>query len=93
MDSPNHLSDNLLSQLVGLNGQQMAMLGEIKSDHAATRQAVQDLKDALAGPEGRVTKLERAREWESKKQWIHTSLVVPIAVLINVAIRKLTGSN
>lgn len=63
----NDLANGLLEQLVAQNVTNAQTLGEIK-------QAV----ESLAGPEGRVTRIERDLAWQNRKQWIHSVIIVPL---------------
>lgn len=62
----------------------MGMLGEIKATVAATKQAVDD----LAGPQGRVTKIEAQQVREGWKDWVHTAIVIPLSAGLSVVIHK-----
>lgn len=55
----------------------MKMLGDIGRDVAATKEAV----IGLAGPNGRVTRLEQDAKTAGARQWIHSAIVLPVVTI------------
>lgn len=42
------------------------------------------LRNEILGPGGRIVKIEDKLDWQDKKQWLHTAVIIPL-----FAIRKL----
>lgn len=47
--------------------------------------------DNLAGPQGRVTKLEDDMSWSEKKSWLKTAVVIPVTLALNFVGHKIAG--
>ena len=62
----------------------MKLLGEIRADCAATKEAV----ESLAGEQGRVTMLEEAMERSNTRQWLHSAVIVPISAALHLGMKK-----
>jgi hypothetical protein len=61
------------------------ILLSIQKDVSTTRGMV----EALQGPEGRITKIERAMEKADNRQWLKAAIVAPLMVVIHAAFRKM----
>ncbi len=61
----------------------MKMLQEIASDVASTKATV----EGLAGPAGRVTKLEKSMESASNRQWLHSTVILPLTFAIHALLK------
>ena len=81
------MTDEILAELMRTQSKQLELLGNIRETCAKTEQALLD----ISGPQGRITKIEQSRERDLWKQWLHSSLVVPLTVGINFVIRHFGG--
>lgn len=61
----------------------LQILLDIQGKVSATQEAVQ----ALAGPEGRVTKLEHAQDTINTRQWIKATVVAPVIIGLQIVLK------
>lgn len=69
-----------------------ALLRDILAHQTNNAQTLGEIKQAvesLAGPEGRVTRIERDLSWQSRKQWIHSAIIVPVAAALLQGVKYL----
>lgn len=57
-------------------------LGRIEASQTALRQE-------LLGPGGRIVALETDMAWNSKKDWIHTAVVIPFITGLHLLLRQM----
>lgn len=50
---------------------------------------IKGMLEGLAGPYGRVTKIEQGLERAENRQWLHSAVVVPIVGAAHVLLHKL----
>lgn len=79
--------DNFEQFVITELGKQTVMLGDVKVQNAEALTKI----DALAGPQGRVTAMEKRQDWNDKKQWIHTSAIVPLTLFLSWLQRRFGG--
>lgn len=79
--------DNFEQFVITELGKQTTMLTEVKVQNTEALVKI----DALAGPQGRVTKIEKQMSWNEKKQWIHTSAIVPLTLFLSWLQRRFGG--
>ena len=51
--------------------------------------SIKAMIEGLAGPTGRVTKIEEAQEQAEKRQWLHSVVVIPLVGAAHLIARKL----
>lgn len=51
--------------------------------------SIKAMLEGLAGPQGRVTKIEESQDRAETRQWIHTAVIVPIVGAAHVIAHKL----
>ena len=89
-NEPHRFHDYIFTALQDIKEAQHRAV-EVQLKHAETNGRIEAMLDNLAGPQGRVTKLEDDLSWAEKKSWIKSAVVIPVTLALNFMGHKIAG--
>lgn len=64
-------------------------LGEIKESLGSQSTNIQNLRNELTGPGGRITTMEDRIEKSENRQWWHSAILIPTITFLHTILHKL----